>query len=116
MDEIFVRGIPCQARIGASQQENLQKLLVDVVLSIDLEAAANTDDLKLTVNYHWIIQKVQETADQNRFHLLESLNRKLCRTLLQNARIESVQVAIHRFPESLKGKSAEVVVKLTRGH
>ena len=64
--------------VVAEERESTQEVLVDLVLSMDLEAAASIDAIRLTVDYQQIVDTVQETTRQNRYRLLESLARQLC--------------------------------------
>ena len=116
VDRILISGIVCQAHLGITDQEREipQKVLVDVALLLDLEAAANMDDLQLTVDYSRVVEKVQTTVGKNQFRLLEALARAVCRTLLEYGKIDSVRVSAHKFPESLAGKISNVMVEMTR--
>lgn len=117
MDKIHAYGIPCAAYIGVTEDERAapQEILVDVVLSLDLEPAANTDDIKLTVDYRGIVSRVQETVQNRQFHLLEALVYQVCRAILEDARIESIQVTAQKRPTVLAGKVDHVAVEMTRG-
>lgn len=117
MDRIRIDGITCRARLGVSEEERRipQQLMVDVAISLDLEAAANTDDVRLTADYRRVIEEVQGTVSQGEFQLLESLTQKICRAILSDTRIGSVQVTARKFPQSLQGKVQSVAVEMTRG-
>ncbi len=53
MDKIHLREISCQAHIGVTEEERTvaQRILLDLILHLDLEPAAQTDDLEKTVDY-----------------------------------------------------------------
>lgn len=116
VDRILIKGIVCQAHLGVTNQEREipQKVLVDVALFLDLEAAANMDDLQLTVDYSGVVEKVQATVEKNQFRLLEALVQAVCRTLFEDTKIDSVQVSAHKFPESLAGKISNVMIEMSR--
>jgi len=118
MDKIHISGISCLAHLGVTpaERENPQKILINLVLNLDLEAAADTDDLDSTVDYVGIVGKVKRTLQQKRFSLLESLAGQLCRSLLTDTRIESVQVTVRKFPEDLRQEVSYVEVELTRSN
>ena len=85
-----------------------------MVLCLDLKTAADTDELDSTVDYVGIVGKVKTTLQEKRFCLLESLAGQLCRSLLTEKRIESVQVTVRKFPEALRQEVSYVEVELTR--
>ncbi len=118
MDKIHISGIFCLAHLGVTpaERENPQKILVDLLLCLDLEVAADTDDLDSTVDYVGIVGKVKTTLQEKRFCLLESLAGQLCRSLLTDNRIETVQVTLRKFPEALRQEVSYVEVELTRSN
>ena len=116
MDKIHISGISCLAHLGVPPQEreNPQEILVDVVLSLNLEKAVHSDEVTSTVDYVGIVEKVEETLEERRFCLLESVAGHLCRSILTDTRIKSVQVKVRKFPEVLREKASYVEVELTR--
>jgi 7,8-dihydroneopterin aldolase/epimerase/oxygenase len=116
MDKIFLSGISCAAHIGvlSDERETAQQILVDLVLHLDLKTAAGSDQLEGTVDYFQLVEKVEKTAEEGHFHLLETLAARLCKAVLQEPRISSVQVTVRKFPESLREKLTYVAVEMTR--
>lgn len=116
MDKIHINGISCQAHVGVplQERENPQQIVVDLVLSLDLEAAVKSDDVESTVDYQEIVEKVEKAVAEKQFRLLEALAGYLCHTLLTDTRIKSVQVTLRKFPEVLREKVSYVEVEITR--
>lgn len=116
MDKILLSGISCTAYLGVlpGEKETAQEILIDLVLGLDLEAAAKTDQVQLTVDYRQVVTQVQMTVEQSRFHLLEALASELCQTVLRDNKIESVRITVRKFPESLRDKLTDVAVEMTR--
>jgi len=116
MDKIHISGISCLAHLGVPPQEreNPQEILVDVVLSLNLDAAVHSDEVTSTVDYVGIVERVKEALEERRFCLLESLAGHLCRSILTDTQIKSVQVKVRKFPEGLREKVSHVEVDLTR--
>ncbi len=100
--------------VVAEERESTQEVLVDLVLSMDLEAAASIDAIRLTVDYQQIVDTVQETTRQNRYRLLESLARQLCLVILEDGRIAAVRLTIRKFPKVLREKVKSVAIEMTR--
>ncbi len=116
MDKIHISGISCLAHLGVPPQERdiPQEILVDVALSLNLGKAVHSDEVTSTVDYVGIVEKVTETLEERRFCLLESLAGHLCRSILTDTRIKSVQVKVRKFPRILQGKATFVEVEMTR--
>ena len=117
MDQIRIREISGEARIGVTEEERRepQKILVDVVLFLDLEAAANTDDLTLTVDYSRVVQMVLEVMGARSYTLLEALTGRICECLLADGRVDSVRVEAHKYPQPLQSSAKAVAVRMRRG-
>jgi 7,8-dihydroneopterin aldolase/epimerase/oxygenase len=116
MDRIQLNGITCSVHIGVTEEERAapQALTIDLELEVDLEAAANTDDLNLTVDYQSVVEMVRQTAENSRFKLVESLTRRICAEVLQRTGVASVKTTVWKFPETLRGKVAHVAVEMVR--
>ena len=116
MDKIHLREISCQAHIGVTEEERAfaQRILLDLILHLDLEAAAQTDDLEQTVNYRQLVEEVRETVGRSSYCLLEALVGAVCNTVLRDDRISLVEVKAYKFPEVLKGALKDVAVEMTR--
>ena len=116
MDKILLSGISCTAHLGVlpGERETTQDILIDLVLWLDLEAAARTDQVQFTVDYRQVVSQVQMTVEQSRFHLLEALASELCQAVLRENSVESVRITVRKFPESLRDKLTDVAVEMTR--
>ena len=92
MDKIHISEIACLAHLGVPPQEREtpQKILVDVVLSINLEQAVHSDEVTSTVDYVGIVEKVKDTLKERHFCLLESVAGHLCRSILTDTKIKFV--------------------------
>ncbi len=68
------------------------------------------------MDYVGIVGKLKTALQEKRFCLLESLAGQLCRSLLSDNKIESVQVTVRKFPEALRQEVSYVEVELTRSN
>ncbi len=117
MDTIELQGIACQALLGVTRKERKQRqfVRVDASIGLDLEPAANTDDLELTVDYHQLVKRIQKTVHDHECYLLESLTSHLCRSLLAHGRIRHVRLRVYKFPADLTDDVEHVAVEMSRG-
>lgn len=116
MDKIRIEGITCRAHVGVTQEERetLQTIHVDLVLSLDLESASQSDDLDRTVDYARVVQKVIAEVEENPACLIETIAGRLCGILLQIPRIEAVKTVVRKYPALLTDRLDYVEVEMTR--
>jgi len=91
-----------------------QKLLLDLTIELELEAAANTDSLDLTVDYKKLVDRLQDTAQKTSCNLLETLTLRLCNVALDDPKVSAVQIKVRKFPAELTGQVESVAVEMTR--
>lgn len=113
VDVIALRGVRAYGRHGVTQAERAreQPLDIDVVLEVDLRAAAASDALADTIDYDELHRRVVEIVRTTSFALLERLANELTQSILRDPRIASVRIAIGK-PALLDG--ATPVVELRR--
>lgn len=116
MDKIHLREISCQTHIGVTEEERAvaQRILLNLILHLDLEPAAQTDDLKQTVDYRQLVEEVRKTVAQGSYTLLEALAGAVCSRVLRDDKISVVEVKVYKFPEALRGALKYVTVEMTR--
>ena len=111
-------GVPLIACIGVPAEERAvpQTLVMDLTLDLDLEAATNTDDLSLSVDYKELVNRMQVLASETACQLLETLAARLCRAALEDSKIAAVHMTIRKFPSELAGQVDYVAVELSRSN
>jgi len=116
MDRICLNGVPLRARLGELPEERAfpQKLLLDMTIELELEAAANTDQLSLTLDYKKLVDRLQAAAEHTSCNLLETLTSRLCQLALEDPRVTSIQIKVRKFPAELTGQVESVAVEMTR--
>ncbi|MDX6769312.1 MAG: dihydroneopterin aldolase [Elusimicrobiota bacterium] len=116
MDRIWLNGVECRSRVGvpAAERSRRQKVLVDVGLEVDAEAAAAGDDFRRAVDY-WAVEKlVRAEAEAGERALVETLACRLARRVLESQpAAAAVTVRVHKTP-AVMPKTREVVVEVRR--
>ena len=115
---IIIEGIECSARIGVSKSERAeyQRLEVTVLLHYSMDAAINTDSLELSVDYERVVRSIQDEVAGKECSLLEAMAGHVCDVVLRDPRVETVEVEVRKFPQSLHKEVRWVAVRLERGH
>ena len=115
-DRIHLEGVQCRARVGVPDWEpkKPQPITLDLVLELDLRAAARTDDVRRTADY-WAVEKaVRAAVEGGTFRLLERLADVAARAALAaDRKVRSVSVRAAKRP-AVMPKTGRVVVELRR--
>ncbi|MCE0483322.1 MAG: dihydroneopterin aldolase [Methylacidiphilales bacterium] len=113
-DLICIADLEVQARIGVPEAERAkpQRLLVSVEMAVkSLGPAAKTDDVKLTVDYAIVAERIRDLAERKPRKLLERLAEEIAEDLLGNFAMEKVAVEIKKF---VLPETAHVAVRIER--
>ena len=113
-DQVQVTGLRVEAHHGVFDDERSegQLFLVDVILDVDTQIAARTDDLDDTIDYAQLVGDVADMIRSTQFHLLEALAAHVADELLARQRVASVRVRITKpdveLPEDVDAVSVQV--------
>jgi 7,8-dihydroneopterin aldolase/epimerase/oxygenase len=116
-DRIFVSGLVLHAYHGVGDDEGRigQQFLVDLVLELDLAAAAHSDKLVDTISYADIIEVASQAFRAKRFRLVEAAAGSVADSVLANfPRIEQLTVTVHKPHAPIAAVFADVGVTLSR--
>ena len=111
MDRIALRGIRAYGRHGADpgERERRQCFAIDVVLRIDLEAAAKSDDLTQTLDYAELQKRVVRVVATTSYALLERLGAELLDAVFADVRVARATISIAK-PEILDGATPSITL------
>jgi dihydroneopterin aldolase len=87
---------------------------VDAELSLDLAAAALSDDLGATVDYGQVAHRIVEIGTRQRVNLLERLAGLIAETLLREFPAQEVRVRVRKLTPPLEGLVGTPGVELIR--
>lgn len=99
MSAISVKGLKVEARHGVLPEEkiNPQPFIFDIGMDCDTCAAAETDDVKKTVNYAEVCQTVTDFCTCNSFDLIETLAYKTAFLLVEKfPLLKAAEVTVHK--------------------
>ena len=99
--------------IGVTDEERAQpqRLLITVDLDVDVSAAASSDRIERTINYHALAEKLLGYGAKRSWKLLEKLTSDLADMILAEFRPQVVTVEVKKFPIP---QARHVSVTLTR--
>jgi dihydroneopterin aldolase len=116
-DEVSLVGLRARGRHGVYDFERAQgqDFVVDVVLRLDLSAAAASDDVADTVHYGELAGRLVKIVEGEPVNLIETLADRLATACLLDPRVSSATVTVHKPQAPIPHEFADVAVTLTRG-
>lgn len=99
MDVLRLNGIEVECILGDLPEERVteQRILVDVALELDLEAAGASDCLDDTVDYALLVGNIREALEDARCRLIERAAELVADVALSDPRVEKVTVSVRKF-------------------
>jgi 7,8-dihydroneopterin aldolase/epimerase/oxygenase len=116
-DRIFVSGLVVHAHHGVMEHESKvgQRFVLDLELSIDLDAAARSDKLVDTVSYSAIVDTTCRAFTARSYRLVEAAAGAVAEALLAGfAGVSAVRVTVRKPHAPIAAIFADVGVTLVR--
>jgi dihydroneopterin aldolase len=112
-DQIIIEGIEVMAHVGVPDEERAkaQKLEISLILYLNLAKAGHTDDLKQTIDYFSVQQRVIQIVQQKPRKLIETLAEDLASTVLKEFGAKEIQIEVKKF---ILEKTKSVAVRIIR--
>lgn len=115
-DRIELRGIQAYGFHGvlAHERRDGQPFVVDVVAWLDLATAASSDALGDTVDYGALSRDVVAAVERDPVDLIETVAVRIADLVLVDARVEQVEVTVHKPEAPVTVPVVDVAVVVTR--
>lgn len=115
-DRIVLTGLRVRGRHGVYDFERVQgqDFVVDVALDIDLGPAARSDDVRDTVHYGELAERLVAIVAGEPVNLIETLADRLAAACLVDGRVDAVTVTVRKPQAPIRHDFADVAVTLTR--
>lgn len=113
-DTIIIEDLELRLQVGVPEAERAlpQRLLVHLELEHDLRAAAETDDLRRTVDYYAVTRRLLDLGHGGRsWKLIETLASDIASLVLQEFKVGAVTVEVRKF---ILPETRHVAVRLRR--
>jgi 7,8-dihydroneopterin aldolase/epimerase/oxygenase len=97
-DKIIIRDLQVQGMLGIYPEERIikQDILVNIVIYVDINKAAISSDLGLSVNYHEVVKCVSRHIEEGQYYLVETLVLDLARIIVLEFGVERVIVRVEK--------------------
>lgn len=116
MDAIEITGIRCYGYTGYLAEERVlgQWFEVDLTLTLDLTAAAASDQLEETLDYRSCIAIVKKIVTTAKFALVEKLATAIANEILQLKGVEQVRVQLTKPAAPIPDFGGKIKIDITR--
>jgi dihydroneopterin aldolase len=115
-DRIELRGLRVRGHHGVFEHERRdgQEFVVDVTVWMDLAPAAASDDLADTLHYGELAERTAAIVAGEPCNLIETVAARVADTVLRDARVFTVEVALHKPEAPIPLEFADVAVVARR--
>ncbi|HJV32231.1 MAG TPA: dihydroneopterin aldolase [Bacillales bacterium] len=117
MDKIYVNKMEFYGYHGVFPEETRlgQRFVVDLIVSVNLKKAGETDNLEYSVNYGELYQICKEIVEGKPFQLIEAVAEAIAKeTLAKSSFISEVTVKVIKPDPPIPGHYQSVAVEITR--
>ena len=115
-DRIVLRGLRVRGHHGVFEHERRegQDFLVDLVVWLDFAAATASDDLADTLHYGELAERVAAIVAGPPVNLIEVVAGRVADEVLTDARVQAVEVTVHKPQAPIPQDFADVAVVVHR--
>lgn len=115
-DRITLTGLRVRAHHGVFDFERAegQEFVIDIVVAVDLAAAASGDDLARTVHYGELAEQVVAAVERDPVDLIETVAERVAAVALSFDAADEVEVTVHKPQAPITVPFADVSVTIVR--
>jgi len=115
-DRITLTGLKVRGNHGVFDFERAdgQDFTIDVLLELDLAPAARSDDVADTVHYGELAEALAAVVGGEPVNLIETLAQRLADVCLQDPRVGTATITVHKPHAPIQLDFADVAVTITR--
>ncbi len=113
MDKVFIEQLEILTTIGVYdwEQQITQKLVFDLEMGYDNQAAAKADDVNLALNYAAVSQAVIEFVANGRFLLVERVAEEVAALIQSQFGVVWLRVKVAKPGAVAQAKSVGVIIE-----
>lgn len=115
-DHLTLTGLRASAFHGVFEHERQdgQDFLIDVVVWLDVRAAAHGDDLDKTIHYGVLAEEVVASVERDPVDLIETVAERIAQVVLAHAAAERVRVTLHKPSAPITVPFTDVSITIER--
>jgi 7,8-dihydroneopterin aldolase/epimerase/oxygenase len=115
-DRITLTGLRAYGRHGVLKEERAhgQPFVVDAELELDLSVPARSDDVRGTVDYGVLADRLVATVGGDPVNLIETLANRLIDVCLDSPQVVAATVTVHKPNAPIRHQFTDVAVTMRR--
>jgi dihydroneopterin aldolase len=115
-DRISITGLRVRGNHGVfgHERQDGQDFVIDAQLCLSLAAAAASDDVGDTVDYGQVADAITKIVSGEPVNLIETLAARIAAACLDDPRVESVEVTVHKPQAPVDGQFDDIAVTVAR--
>ena len=116
MDTIFIRELRADAWIGIYEWEKLRPQTLDFNLEIGLDThrAGESDNIRDTVDYGKVVERIHADLKEQHFKLLEALAEHISQVILHDFKAQWVRISVAKIAHIRGVKMVGVTITRSR--
>ena len=98
MDLVFLKNLEIETFIGIYdwEQDQKQKVYIDLDMASDVAAAAATERIEDALDYKAVSKRLKSYVSENRFQLVETLAERIARIIREEFDVPWVRVKVNK--------------------
>ena len=115
-DSLTLTGLRVRAHHGVYdfERENGQDFLIDLTIGMDLRRAAESDDVRTTIHYGELAERVAAAVASDPVDLIETVAERVADIALSYRAADSVRVTVHKPDAPIPVPFSDVAVTIVR--
>ncbi|MFZ2168045.1 MAG: dihydroneopterin aldolase [Methylococcaceae bacterium] len=115
MDIIFLGGLEIETIIGIYdwERETKQTVVLDIEMAVDIQKAAETDDIQFTLDYKTVSKRIIGFVESSQFFLVEKLITEIANIIRNEFDVPWVKITLNK-KGAIRGAS-DVGIIIERG-
>ena len=116
MDTIFIRELRADAWIGIYEWEKLRPQTLDfnLEMGLDTHRAGESDNIRDTVDYGKVVERIRADLKDQHFKLLEALAEHIAQVILHDFKAQWVKVSVAKIAHMRGVKLVGVTISRSR--
>jgi dihydroneopterin aldolase len=116
MDTIFIRELRAEAWIGIYEWEKLKPQTLDFNLEIGLDThrAGESDNIRDTVDYGKVVERIRSDLKDQHFKLLEALAEHIAQVVLHDFNAQWIRISVAKLAHIRGVKMVGVTITRSR--
>ena len=112
-DFVFINQLEVITQIGAYswEQDIKQKLLLDIEMTYDCQAAGQSDNLSQALDYSEVCNTILQHTDKHHFQLVERVAEDIAQLIITHFSVSKVKLRITKPNALLQAKGVGVIIE-----